>query len=77
MLPVALSEPAPPADASQAEPRCPRCAVALRPIALPPGAFGALADGCIDCTDGSPTKQTPWACPRCGVVYLLDAACRL
>jgi hypothetical protein len=50
--------------------------VDLVPVALPPEAFGGLALGCIDCTDGSPTKQQPWACPRCGMVYLLDAACR-
>jgi hypothetical protein len=43
---------------------------------MPPGVFGLPGDICVDCSDGAPTRQQPWACPACGMVVLLDPISR-
>jgi ribosomal protein S27AE len=57
-------------------PRCPRCGIALSPASLPPGVFGIAGEPCFECDDASPTRGLPWACPRCGGVFLIDPAAR-
>jgi hypothetical protein len=66
-----------PADAAACRPpRCPRCRIALAPAPLPPGVFGIAGEPCFECDDASPARALPWACPRCGAVFLIDQAAR-
>jgi hypothetical protein len=48
----------------------------MSPAPLPPGVFGIAGEPCFECDDASPARALPWACPRCGGVFLIDAAAR-
>jgi hypothetical protein len=36
--------------------------------------LGIAGEPCADCNDAATSRPVPWRCPRCGGMWLFDAA---